>query len=80
MLGDKTARNELLNALLERTDLNKKLFLGLAHGDSPENLDYLDKLIDNSDVKCETKVQSWVGSVIGTYAGPGAVAFVFYQE
>lgn len=78
--GTKKSLNELYNGLMERIDPEKELFLGLAHANSTDNLDYLESLCKESNLKCETKIQSWIGSVIGTYAGPGAVAMVFYQE
>lgn len=78
--GTKKALDEIAVAMKALTSGRKPLHIGLAHADNQENLAYVKKAIDDHGIKYLSILESYVGSVIGTYAGPDAVLALFYEE
>lgn len=69
------------DGLLERTVPGKTVYVGYAHALNEAVLNQLRELVEavpDRDIRVRTV--SIVGSVIGTYVGPGAVSLSFIQE
>jgi DegV family protein with EDD domain len=70
----------LRDAVLEGTEPGKKVYVALAHGLNEEPLGQLRQLLEAvTDREIEVRFTTVVGAVIGTYAGPGAVAVAAIQ-
>jgi DegV family protein with EDD domain len=68
------------DAILEATDPGKPVYIALAHGLSEEPLAQLRQLLEAvTDREMNIRLSTIVGAVIGTYAGPGAVAVAAIQ-
>jgi len=75
------ALEAIRDGVLEATQPGKTVYLGLAHGLSEDNLAQLRRLFEEvTDREMQVRLTAIVGSVIGTYAGPGAVAVGAIQE
>jgi len=75
------ALEAIRDGVLEGTEPGKKVYLALAHGLNEANLAQLRQLFEEvTDREIEVRLTTVVGSVIGTYAGPGAVAVGAIQE
>jgi DegV family protein with EDD domain len=70
----------LRDAVLEGTEPGKTVYIGLAHGLNEEPLAQLRGLLEGiTDRDIDVRLTTVVGAVIGTYAGPGAVAIAAIQ-
>lgn len=75
------ALQTMRDGLLERTDPDSDVYANLSHGLNLPLLERLrDLLLEVSDRRVHLRPPSIVGSVIGTYCGPGAVGLCFIQE
>jgi fatty acid-binding protein DegV len=48
------------------------------HADAPEAIEELEALLQKEGITYELFIKSELGSVIGTYTGPGTIGIVFY--
>ncbi len=78
--GAKRVLRELVRSLKEEVGEDRPIHLGLAHGDNQAQLNELKTLIEEEGFNCLSFMVTEIGSVIGTYAGPGALAIFFYPE
>jgi DegV family protein with EDD domain len=79
--GVRQALEAMRDGLVERTRPDMTTYVGLAHGLNEPVLAQLRELLDGvTDRDIQVRLTSVVGAVIGTYAGPGAVALSFIQE
>lgn len=78
--GAKRVIPELVASLKENISGKKSLHLGVAYSDKKEIADLLLREIDKENIKYSMLFKAQIGSVIGTYIGPGAVALFFYEE
>lgn len=78
--GTKKAFQELVSSIQEETSGERPLRIGIAHADNKENLNYVKTLIEEAGIKHYPMLESYVGSVIGTYAGPDAILALFYED
>ena len=63
------------DAIVEATEPGKPVYIGLAHGLFEEPLAQLREMLEAvPDRQMEVRFSTIVGAVIGTYAGPGAIA------
>ncbi len=76
--GRSKALAELAARVAEEARLHGRLRLSLLHGLVPELSDVLRALIVQSGADVEIESSGLVGSVVGTYAGPGAIGCAFY--
>lgn len=75
------ALEALRDGVLEGTDPGKKAYLALAHGLNEDLLAQLRQLLEAVDDRdLQIRFTTIVGAVIGTYAGPGAVAVAAIKE
>jgi fatty acid kinase fatty acid binding subunit len=79
--GLRQAMEAIRDGVLENTEPGKTVSLGLAHGlnESVYAL-MLEVLGEVTDRDLQIRLETIVGAVIGTYAGPGAVAMCAIQE
>jgi DegV family protein with EDD domain len=76
--GQSKALAELVDHVAEQARLHGRLRLSVLHGMVPETADEFRSLIVASGADVEIESVGLVGSVVGTYAGPGAVGCAFY--
>lgn len=75
------ALEAMRSCLLERTRPGSDVYANLSHGLNLPVMERLRTLLaDVSDRRIQLRPPSIVGSVIGTYAGPGAVGLCFLEE
>jgi DegV family protein with EDD domain len=75
------ALEAMRDGLLEKTEPGKTVYLALAHGFNETVLSQFRQLLDEvTDRDLQVRLTTIVGAVIGTYAGPGAVAMGAIQE
>jgi DegV family protein with EDD domain len=56
------------------------LRVGIAHADAPERLEALRELVRRTRPQAVVEVQTMLGAVVGTHAGPGAVGFFWFDD
>jgi fatty acid kinase fatty acid binding subunit len=56
------------------------LKVGIAHADAPDRLAALREMAARVRPQAEVEVETILGSVVGTHAGPGAVGFFWYDD
>jgi DegV family protein with EDD domain len=79
--GVRQALEVMRDGMLERTRPGLITYVSLSHGLNEPVLEQLRGLVEGvTDRNVQIRLTSLVGSVIGTYAGPGAVALSFIQE
>jgi DegV family protein with EDD domain len=78
--GLSQALEAMRDGVLEATQPGKTTYVALAHGLNEETLAQFRALLEEvTDRKIEIRLTTIVGAVIGTYAGPGAVAVAAIQ-
>ena len=79
--GVRQALEVMRDGMLERTRPGLITYVGLSHALNQPVLEQLRQMVEDvSDRDIQIRLTSVVGSVIGTYVGPGAVALCFIQE
>jgi DegV family protein with EDD domain len=56
------------------------LRVGIAHADAPDRLDAIRKLVRRTRPQARIEVETTLGAVVGTHAGPGAVGFFWFDD
>jgi DegV family protein with EDD domain len=56
------------------------LRVGIAHADAPERLAALQELVERTRPQAQIEVETMLGAVVGTHAGPGAVGFFWFED
>jgi DegV family protein with EDD domain len=79
--GRKKSMNMLVSSMEERLGAwrDKQIFIGVAHGDSEEDAEYLRQQIQER-MGYENFVVSAIGPSIGAQSGPGALGLAFLGE
>jgi DegV family protein with EDD domain len=78
--GDQKAAGAMKEYFLEKTTPGARVAVAIAHAEAPERIDAITKLLADTDRDVHVVLRGEVGSVIGTYAGPEAVALFFVEE
>jgi DegV family protein with EDD domain len=79
--GIRQALEAMRDGVLEHTEPGSTVYASLSHGLNEPVLEQLRELIESiSDRDVRIRLTSVVGSVIGTYVGPGAVSVCCIQE
>lgn len=78
--GERKVMATMREYFLERTNPGSPVYVAVAHSDAPARAEEMVALVQNTDRQVEISLVGEIGSVIGTYAGPGAVALFFCQE
>lgn len=74
--GRKKALNALFEKVLEKIENSEEQTIAISHGDCIEDALTLKNLI-LSKIKVKDIIMSYVGPVVGSYGGPGALAVFF---
>ena len=75
--GTKAALREMVALVKREIDArpaDQEITLLTAHADSPDMLAYLEGLVKEADLRHDNKITGWIGSVVGSYVGPGTIA------
>ncbi len=78
--GLKKAYSEMKQFFLENITGDGALYLAFAHADCPEGPQRLREMIEPETRNAASVIELEIGSVIGTYVGPGAFAVAFYED
>ena len=62
------------------TEDDPSLHVGIAHGAAPERLVALRKLVRHVRPQAEIEIETTLGPVVGTHAGPGTVGFFWFHD
>lgn len=78
--GEQRALAAMKEYFLEKTRPGSTVSVAIAHGQAPERVDAVIGLLADTDRDVRVVLKGQVGAVIGTYAGPEAVALFFVEE
>ncbi|MHB9148765.1 MAG: DegV family protein [Thermoleophilia bacterium] len=78
--GEQKALAAMKEYFLEKTHPGAKVAVAIAHGEAPKRVDDVTELLASTDRDVHVVLRGQVGAVIGTYAGPEAVALFFVEE
>jgi DegV family protein with EDD domain len=71
---------EFAEAFEAGTRDSPSLRVGIAHADAPERLAALRELTARTRPQAQIEVETMLGAVVGTHAGPGAVGFFWFDD
>jgi DegV family protein with EDD domain len=71
---------EFATAFEAGTRDSPSLRVGIAHADAPERLAALRELAARARPHAQIEVETMLGAVVGTHAGPGAVGFFWFDD
>jgi DegV family protein with EDD domain len=71
---------EFVAAFEEGSVDRASLRVGIADADAPDRRDALRELVQRTRPQARVAVESSLGAVVGTHAGPGAVGFFWFDE
>jgi DegV family protein with EDD domain len=78
--GSHKAFLEFANAFEAASADSPSLRVGIAHADAPDRLDALRQLVTRTRPHAQVEVETMLGAVVGTHAGPGAVGFFWFDD
>jgi DegV family protein with EDD domain len=78
--GSHKAFLEFAQAFEAGTADRPSLRVGIAHADAPERLEALRELAGRTRPQAQIEVETMLGAVVGTHAGPGAVGFFWFDD
>jgi DegV family protein with EDD domain len=78
--GDRKAFETMVEYFLERTVPGKPVYLALGQAEWPERLETLLEMLEATGRQIDLRMKGQIGSVIGTYSGPGAIVVFFVQD
>jgi DegV family protein with EDD domain len=78
--GNRKAFQEFVDTLEANTRDEPGLRVGIAHADAPERMIELEKMVRDRRPQATIDMESMLGAVIGTHAGPGTVGFFWFAD
>jgi DegV family protein with EDD domain len=78
--GNRKAFQEFVDAVQTQTVDGPGLRFGTAHADAPERAVQLEKMVRDLRPQATIEVETVLGAVIGTHAGPGCVGFFWFDD
>ena len=78
--GNRRAFKEFQDAFLAQSVDDPGLRVAIAHAEAPERMAELEKLVRATRPKATIEVETTLGPVIGTHAGPGAIGFFWFPD
>jgi len=78
--GNRKAFQEFVDAVQTQTVDGPSLHFGTAHADAPERAAELAKMVRDLRPQATIEVETVLGAVIGTHAGPGCVGFFWFAD
>jgi DegV family protein with EDD domain len=78
--GAQKAYREFERAFEEGTTDGPGLRIGIAHAEAPERVEALERLVRRARPQAQLEVETMLGPVVGTHAGPGTVGFFWFDD
>ncbi len=78
--GSRKALAELASEFERRTGDGSAPLVGIAHADAPARLAALRELVVHARPHAEIEVETTLGAVVGTHAGPGTVGLFWFTD
>jgi DegV family protein with EDD domain len=78
--GSQKAFLEFVRAFEADSVDRPSLKVGIAHADAPERLEALRALVSRTRPQAEIELETMLGAVVGTHAGPGAVGLFWFDD
>jgi DegV family protein with EDD domain len=78
--GNRRAFKEFQDAFLAGSEDDPGLRVAIAHAEAPERMAELTKLVHATRPRATIEVETTLGPVIGTHAGPGTVGFFWFED
>jgi DegV family protein with EDD domain len=78
--GNQKAMQEFVRRFTSETADRPSLRVGIAHADSPERAEALHAMVRGERPNATIEIETTLGAVIGTHAGPGAVGFFWFDD
>ncbi|MDX6511498.1 MAG: fatty acid kinase fatty acid binding subunit [Gaiellaceae bacterium] len=78
--GAQKAMAAFVEEFTRRTVDGPGLRVGIAHADAPERAVALEKMVRDTRPQASIEIETSLGSVIGTHAGPGTVGFFWFHD
>ncbi|MDE3189959.1 MAG: DegV family protein [Acidobacteriota bacterium] len=76
--GNRKAFQEFVDALESQTADGPDLRVGIAHADAPERMAELARMVRDLRPQATIEIETSLGAVIGTHAGPGTVGLFWF--
>jgi DegV family protein with EDD domain len=78
--GNQRAFLEFVNAFEQESVDRPSLRVGIAHAAAPDRLEALRELARRTRPQAQIEVETMLGAVVGTHAGPGTVGFFWFDD
>jgi DegV family protein with EDD domain len=78
--GARKAFQEFVDAVQTQTADGPDLRFGIAHAAAPERAAELEKMVRDLRPQAQIEIETMLGAVVGTHAGPGAVGFFWFAD
>lgn len=78
--GARKAFQEFVEAVETQTADGPALRFGVAHAAAPEKAAELEKMVRDLRPQAQIEIETMLGAVVGTHAGPGAVGFFWFAD
>jgi len=78
--GNQKAFQAFRELFEEATEDEESLRVGIAHAAAPERLRALEELVAHVRPQAAIELETTLGPVVGTHAGPGTVGFFWFQD
>jgi DegV family protein with EDD domain len=78
--GNQKAFQEFQTMFDETTTDSPSLRVGIAHAAAPERMQALGKMVRALRPQAQIEIQTTLGAVVGTHAGPGTVGFFWFDD
>ncbi len=78
--GNRRAFKEFQDAFIAGSEDDPGLRVAIAHAEAPDRMAELAKLVQATRPRATIEIQTTLGPVIGTHAGPGTVGFFWFQD
>jgi len=78
--GSRKAFQEFVEAVQTQTKDGPELRFGIAHAAAPERAAELEKMVRDLRPQAQIEIETKLGAVVGTHAGPGAVGFFWFAD
>jgi DegV family protein with EDD domain len=69
-----------LDAFEEGSVDRPSLRVGIAHADAPDRLEAVRELVRRTRPQAQIEIETTLGAVVGTHAGPGTVGFFWFDD
>jgi DegV family protein with EDD domain len=78
--GNQKAFAEFATLFESTTTDSPHLRVGIAHAAAPERMEALRKMVRAVRPRAQIDIQTTLGAVVGTHAGPGTVGFFWFED